>query len=179
MNIMDYLRRDHVIISLMACVPLLTCSLILRDGVAARAVFAVFATVAFTAFDVSGYKWLLDEGKRPDVLPYYRMMQVLVQALLYILAWRIGGWTVAVATFSLWWTGCCDLLYYWMGFYKLYSGAWTWLWWTPLGIPPYLIGRFSGLNHDQACKAIAMKTPVVITQAIVGFVGATVMVVII
>lgn len=160
--------RDYCIHALAGAFLLLTSAVLWRNAV----VSALFATTAFTVFDLIGYKWLCDQGDRKDLVPYYRMMQVMFQAVLYLTVWLLAGWQAAAASALIWWTGGCDLLYYWIGFYKLFSSAWTWLWWTPVGLVPYLLGRRAGHDHESSTRWVAMKTPAVVTQAIIGFIAA-------
>ncbi|MBI5646693.1 MAG: hypothetical protein HY962_07150 [Ignavibacteriae bacterium] len=56
------------------------------------------------------------------------------QVVLYFAIWQVAGARALAATALVWWTGGCDLLYYFLGRYPLWTKSWTWLWWTPGGL---------------------------------------------
>ncbi len=91
---------------------------------------AIVATLAFTLFDL----WLFPRAAERGLLVWYRIAQVALQIGLYGAAWYITDWTAAVAAGVIWWTGGCDVLFYWLGKYAWWSSIWSWLWWTPAGL---------------------------------------------
>jgi hypothetical protein len=97
----------------------------------------------FTAFDVYGYG-SIDHSDR-GFLTRYRIVQVIVQWLVFILLGLLTHWNtwVCFGYVYLWWMGVCDVLFYiLLGKFNvmLSYGDMPWLWWTPIGI----FNRYSG-----------------------------------
>lgn len=98
--------------------------------------YAIAVTIGFTLFDL----WLFPLTKDADGEPNkwrrpYRALQIIVQLGLYTGAFFLGGWSAAAASAVIWWTGGCDVLFYWFGKYEFWGERnWFWMWWTPLGL---------------------------------------------
>jgi hypothetical protein len=118
-----------------------------------NALAAAAATLVFTLFDLLVFPWVVNN--RPALLGWYRVTQGIVQCALYAGAWALSDWTGAAATLVVWWTGGCDVLFYWLGGYKWHTGRWPWLWWTPAGLwrflPTFLMALTPG---SLTCRAV-------------------------
>jgi hypothetical protein len=101
-----------------------------------NALAAVTATLVFVFFDLWLFPWVVNN--HPGLLGWYRVAQGVVQGALYAGAWMLTDWSAAVAAAAIWWTGGCDVLFYWLGGYKWHAGRWPWLWWTPAGLWQFL-----------------------------------------
>lgn len=137
-------------------------------------VVVLIVTVAFTGFDLTFFPFTHDYEKW---LPVYRVAQGLVQTGLYYWAFTLSGWTAPVASFIIWWTGGCDILYYLMGNFPWHFGPWYWLWWTPAGLVEFL-PAWRHTTADKARLAVTMPLNAVLWQAGIGLTASTILVII-
>jgi len=132
---------------------------------------------AFTIFDLWGYP-PHEQGK----WSWYRWAQGFFQVLTYLIVLLLSNWLVSLACFVFWWTGGCDVLYYWIGSalgregYEFWAvKRWHWLWWTFLGffqfIPKFILyyKTFSFYGASQMARSdVRFTSDIVFTQAFVG-----------
>jgi hypothetical protein len=117
-----------------------------RPGAGEKLLWLGGAAVAFAGFDYVGFNLTRSS---PGWLKVYRVCQVLAQSAITYLLYERLGLSTAVSFNVLWWTFCCDFLYY--GYAELFNPGhpWesrgdmrggvfendaTWAYWTPLGI---------------------------------------------
>lgn len=157
----DILRRDHT--PVLIAVATAVTPWLLATGSPAAAV--VWSTLLFTAFDLSGFTHVL-RGEQGETVAYYRIMQTMFQAVLYVAVWRLAGLPATAATAAIWWFGGCDLLFYAAGKHPMYYGSWHWLWWTPYGLCSWAVATVSGR------RGATVPWQAVIAQAVVGVAAA-------
>jgi len=164
---------------------------------------AVGAVVVFTLYDLVGYEGVADSedwmrnanhpGEAWDVAFYrllasYRVTQLKFQLALAFLTATLSDWHYAVAWTLVWWFGGADVLYYWIGRYKMPkqvrdnqgkiidTGLWTWVSWTPLGIltlvTDFLYQKFGNKvpwkEAFRTAQSAPLSTFMVLSQAFVG-----------
>lgn len=91
--------------------------------------------ILFNAFDLLGYRDCLHGNAHPynyDTVAY-RIMQFMFEVTFLGLIWGLFGIIYALLAKLLHWFGWQDLLYYYVGKYKL-PHRWSWMGWTPLGL---------------------------------------------
>ena len=113
-----------------------------------------FYIIIFNIFDYLGYSKLLNSGTSPNV-EAYRIMQTMMQVMILAFIYSVAGFWVTTCSEIIHLTGGQDLLYYWIGNYKL-DAEWTWMYWTP-------VGWFWN-------KSKPIKLKIIIIQAIIGLV---------
>jgi hypothetical protein len=126
------------------------------------------ASLLFSGFDYFGYNLT---RRNPSALIVYRVLQVLTQGAITWFLYDKMGLPTAVSFNVLWWTFCCDFLYYgyaevinpghpWESRGDLRNGVFrndaTWAYWTPVGIS-------RGMKRD---KGIPGET--LVAQSLVG-----------
>ena len=142
-------------------------------------VYTISAAVVFAMFDYFGFNLSLKKGWADfSNFNKYRVVQGLFQLCLTVLLFYLTGWRAAAAFNIIWWTWGCDFVFYLYcemfnygndrGNYRkeVISNNVKWAWWTPYG-----------LMFTKKGDVIKYKTLVV--QAIIGLMGAAVIVFII
>lgn len=90
-------------------------------------------SLIFSGFDAFMWKRVEDT----DWEVWYRGAQIALQLALYSTAYAIVGFWCAGACALLWFTGGCDVLYYWWKGLDVASdeaSGYPWLWWTAIGL---------------------------------------------
>jgi len=102
-------------------------------GIIVNHIFLIFFyIIIFNIFDFLGYSKLVNSDNNNPNIEVYRILQTMFQIIIIALIYSISGFWIAFASEFIHLTGGQDLLYYWIGNYKL-DKEWTWLSWTPVG----------------------------------------------
>lgn len=117
---------------------------------------AIIFIFAFALFDYFGYTYSAHNGK----VKTYRVIQYIVQGLIYVTLYIVWDWKVSLAFIILHITFWADWVFYlYCGIFnyygnrkdmfQLFDNICRWAWWTPFGIIQWLIfGRENLYNEN-------------------------------